>query len=351
MRKKLIYSFSSGYNVRVYFNIYDNFEVINKINQSPNIFIKNIKFDNSYNIYTLLHVFFKLTFEIIKYKPTAIYSFTIKPNLIAILTSHIFTKKIFVSTFTGLGNLYLKNQKLYNLLFKFILFKNNKNLNIIFHNLNDLNIFKRQFKHKQLFKVNGSGINKNKNQCKSLKDKSLKVLTISRLIKEKGIDNYLEIVHHFKNDKRISFTLVSNLKNISKKINTHRLKILKQKKYLNFIDDKKDFKNIFLNYDIFLLLSEREGLSHALINSLNFGLPAITLNVPGNTEIIKNGFNGYLVDNYKDQGIIKKKIVRLINSILKYPNLYKRLSKNANNKIDLEYSHKFIYEFYMNFLK
>ena len=58
-------------------------------------------------------------------------------------------------------------------------------------------------------------------------------------------------------------------------------------------------------YDILLHLSKREGLPVAVMQSLSEGLPVICYNIRGNKDLIKDKFNGYFIQSYRD---VPKKI-------------------------------------------
>ena len=68
--------------------------------------------------------------------------------------------------------------------------------------------------------------------------------------------------------------------------------------YLNVID--KNWKYKIRNYDLLLHLSKREGLPVSVMESLSQGLPVICTNIRGNNDLIKEGFNGFFVNSYKD---------------------------------------------------
>jgi glycosyltransferase involved in cell wall biosynthesis len=60
--------------------------------------------------------------------------------------------------------------------------------------------------------------------------------------------------------------------------------------------------------DIFVLPSDTEGLSRAMLEALAVGLISVITEVPGASEIIKDGFNGFLVERSENgvlNGIIK----------------------------------------------
>ncbi len=99
-----------------------------------------------------------------------------------------------------------------------------------------------------------------------------------------------------------------------------------------------DLDHYFNASDIFVLNSGYEGLSHVLIEALNYGLPIIASDKGGNKEVIKENFNGLLV-KYNDKEEWKKAILNLIN------NRKLRLKFIKNSQIDLK---RFDYSFMFN---
>ena len=57
-----------------------------------------------------------------------------------------------------------------------------------------------------------------------------------------------------------------------------------------------DLWNKIARAEAFLLTSEYEGMSNALIEAMCLGLPAISTKVSGSTDMIKDGVNGFLID-------------------------------------------------------
>lgn len=75
---------------------------------------------------------------------------------------------------------------------------------------------------------------------------------------------------------------------------------------------------------LFILTSEYEGLSNALIEAMMLGIPCISTDYPGVNEIIKNNYNGVIVkrNDVKD-------ICRGIKKVLENKDFSERISKNA----------------------
>jgi len=61
---------------------------------------------------------------------------------------------------------------------------------------------------------------------------------------------------------------------------------------------------------LFVLNTDYEGLSHALLEVMSLGVPIITTNVGGNPELIENEKNGLLV-NFNDEKALSSSIMRL----------------------------------------
>ncbi len=53
-------------------------------------------------------------------------------------------------------------------------------------------------------------------------------------------------------------------------------------------------------YDLFINLSESEGIPQAMMEALSFGIPIIATDVGGNAEIVTNNETGFLVDKEAD---------------------------------------------------
>jgi glycosyltransferase involved in cell wall biosynthesis len=85
--------------------------------------------------------------------------------------------------------------------------------------------------------------------------------------------------------------------------------------------------------DIFMSTSKREAQGVAIIEALSCGVPVISTDVGGVSDVLIDGFNGYLVENNNMDDFIKK-----IKSLNDNRELLKKLSKNASYNIHKKYS-------------
>ncbi len=179
------------------------------------------------------------------------------------------------------------------------------------------------------FKINGVGLNviTNKKKIKN-KKKIRKLIVIAAYKKSKG---YLEILklaeeingHNFKIDC-YGYGDFTNFENI---------KVKKKLKNISFNKFDKNLIKRIKQYDLLIHLSEREGLPVSVMECLMEGLPVICKNIRGNNDLIKDGFNGFFVNSYKE---VKFKIFYL-NMENKIFNL---MRLNAFNSITNTYSKK-----------
>ena len=79
-----------------------------------------------------------------------------------------------------------------------------------------------------------------------------------------------------------------------------------------FAGYREDVEELMAVMDIFVLTSLREGLPRVLVQAAAVGMPSVVFNVDGVSEIIKDNYNGFLVD--------VKNLEELENRILQYMN-------------------------------
>ncbi len=235
-------------------------------------------------------------------KDSIVHSFTLKTGILYSI-ANLFTKNNNkgVLSINGLGYLFSNNLKAKILKFILGTFINksfNKSFQeIIFQNENDKKIFINFSNYSgKTSLIQGSGV-KIDNYVK--KDKyqteKLKVILVSRLLIDKGVNEYIELTK--KIDKpNIDFYLAGELdEGNPNSITIDTLEKIKNNNTLEYIGPIEVEKDLF-NYDISIVMSKYEGFSRILLESLCVGLFCISNNIPG-TEWLKEFNNGLLVEN------------------------------------------------------
>ncbi|WP_170275571.1 glycosyltransferase family 4 protein [Lactococcus lactis] len=65
---------------------------------------------------------------------------------------------------------------------------------------------------------------------------------------------------------------------------------------IHLLGERPDSEIVVTAYDIFLTTSQYEGLPYAPIEAMRAGVPILATNVVGNSELVIEGKNGYLID-------------------------------------------------------
>ena len=83
---------------------------------------------------------------------------------------------------------------------------------------------------------------------------------------------------------------------------------------VNFKGNVKGIENIYPNHGIYVMTSRYEGLPLVLLEAKQYKLPIVSFNCPtGPSEIVLDGKNGYLIDNF-DTEEMSNKICELIGN-------------------------------------
>ena len=152
---------------------------------------------------------------------------------------------------------------------------------------------KKMFESKKIKKKNtvipiGIDVDKFKKAKKAkINSKNFKVITVSRLVKGKGLEKIVEIAKQF---KKIDFIIVGDgpLKNKLKK---------RKPKNVILLGHKKNVNEILKSCDAFMLLSDHEGAPIVVYEAMAAGVPVITTDIGGISDFIKNRKTGFLVKN------------------------------------------------------
>jgi glycosyltransferase involved in cell wall biosynthesis len=159
------------------------------------------------------------------------------------------------------------------------------------------------------------------------KDK-IYLISIGRVVKRKGYDFLIRGLAELNNPNAHSLILSDgpekqNLQNLAKSLN-----VSNQVHFLGLVDEQKKFQYLS-NSDIYVLSSVHEGFGIVLQEAMQVGLPIIATNNGGQTDVIDEGENGFLM-NYGDT----KKMKEMIERILKDKKLRNNMVKENMKKVN-----------------
>ncbi|OEH92141.1 glycosyltransferase family 4 protein [Bacillus solimangrovi] len=238
-------------------------------------------------------------------EPNLVLTYTIKPNVYGGIVCR-FMKVPYIPNITGLGTavenggiLQKITLSLYSIALKeasCVFFQNKENLNFI----NNKGIYKGKQKL-----IPGSGVNLNNyNVLDYPRDNIIKFLFISRVMKHKGIDQYLDTAEYIKSRyPNTEFHILG----FCEEAYEEKLKEMNANgiiKYHGMQSDVREFHAI--SHCTIHPTFYPEGMSNVLLESAACGRPIITTNRSGCREIIDNGINGYIVEQRNSRDLIKK---------------------------------------------
>lgn len=167
---------------------------------------------------------------------------------------------------------------------------------VFFQNKDDVMIFRkyRMINNQKTVLLHGSGVNTEKFKIMSLPDKPA-FLCISRLIRDKGVYEYLEACRKIKSEYTDTRCMLVGPYDTNPSA-------LKPKEVKLFIDagveyfgEQEDVRPYIEQSSVFVLPSYREGTPKTNLEAMSCGRPVITTDAPGCRETVVDGENGYLV--------------------------------------------------------
>ena len=268
-------------------------------------------------------------------KTDTIHIFTLKTLILFLISTLLLKKQTYtIASITGLGYLFSKTRiaQILRIIIRPVIKKSiNKNIDVlIFQNELNKDIFIEYSKFKNRIEIiEGSGLNTNELKIKSVFNKKTKVIFVGRLLKEKGIFEYLKIAKSFSDSDDIEFYVAGDIDGGNKSsINNKELEVLKQQvMYLGNID----IPNELFKYDLLINPSHHEGFSRVLLEGAYVGLYCIANDIPGTRNIIKNLDCGFVVEN--------NNVEKYVELIKKRQQVIDNLDSNkVRNKIIQNYS-------------
>ena len=334
--KKLI---SLGYYIDV---IAPNDEKVVEI-QSIGCNVINVSFNrkgkNPFADIYLAYKYYKL-FK--KQKPQVVLSYTIKPNLYGGMACQLCGLPQ-IANITGLGSA-VENpgwlQKLTIVLYKIglrntrtVFFQNNANMEFcMLHGMVQGN--------RKL--IPGSGVNIQYHTIQEYPQESpLKFVFISRLLKEKGIEEYFKAAEIIKG--RVP-TVEFHIVGWCEEAYTERLRELQDKGIIIYHGPVSDVRPLIGMAHCTVHPSfYPEGMSNVLLESCAAGRPIITTNRPGCGEIVDDGVNGFIVKQQNTEDLVEK-----LEKFISLPfETKKEMGMAARKKVEREFDRQIVVDAYL----
>lgn len=258
--------------------------------------------------------------------PVIVFTYTIKPNIyggIAAAAMHIPQ----VANITGLGSAVQSSNwlsKLVLLLYRFglrkaktVYFQNNANMKFFYD--------KKIAADRQKL-LPGSGVNLNYFvPLKYPSGDKINFVFVSRIMKEKGIEEYLETAASIKRKyPHVRFHICG----FCEEAYEERLEGLQKQGIIEYHGLVQDMRNIYKDMHCVVLPSYHEGMSNVLLEAAACARPVIASDIPGCREIFEEGKSGLGI---KPQNT--KELIKAVEAIIQMTNEQQKQMGTEGRKI------------------
>lgn len=206
-----------------------------------------------------------------------------------------------------------------------------------FHNMDDRSDFTQRglIKDRKAFILNGSGVNLDRFQPAPIPAEPA-FLFIGRLIKDKGIVEYLEACKAVKSEyPHMRCLLVGPYDSNPSALKPMELQPYIDNRTIEYFGEQEDVRPFIVQCSALILPSYHEGLPKAVVEAMAMGRPIITTNTPGCKETVTDGVNGYLVEAKDVQGIVAR-----MKHLICNPNISRKMGAEslriATEKFDVK---------------
>lgn len=279
-------------------------------------------------------------------KPDIVFTYTIKPNIYAGMACASLNIP-YVANITGLG-MAVENkgflQFITTTMYKYGLRKAQK---VFFQNAEnkDFMINRRIVKSKYDV-LPGSGVNLNNYYVTEYPNgTTIDFVFVSRIMKEKGIDQYLEAAIEV---RRKHPETRFHICGFCEQAYEDRLKKLGDEGVIIYHGLVKDMASVYAKMSCTIHPTYYpEGLSNVLLESSACGRPIITTNRSGCREVIENGVNGYVIEEKNSRDLINKIEIFLGKSVEER----KQMGMNGRRKVEKEFDRNIVIKKYLEEIK
>jgi len=177
----------------------------------------------------------------------------------------------------------------------------------------------------QIVMIHGSGVNLDKFAVAPMPEKPT-FLYIGRLIKDKGVGEYLEACQKIKAlyHDRVRCLLVGPFDSNPSALKPEELQPLIDGGVLEYFGEQSDVRPYIEQTSIYVLPSYHEGTPKTVLENMAMGRAIITTDAPGCRETVINGENGYLVEVKNADAVVAQ-----MQYLVEHPEVVEKMGKKS----------------------
>lgn len=280
-------------------------------------------------------------------KPDICLGFTIKPNIYGAIATRKF-KIPFVANITGLGTAVENPGLRQNIMIALYKYAFRDIQRVFYQNEENRQFFvDRGIEEGKGQLLPGSGVNLNRYPYREYpEDGVIRFAFISRIMKEKGIDQYLDAAVEIK--KRYGDNVEFNVCGFCEPEYDGRLQEEDKAGVVDYHGMIRDVAGFMGKMHCVIHPTYYpEGISNALLEACATGRPIITTDRSGCREVVDDGVNGYMIPCQSSEGLIEA-----IEKFLKLSwNEKKVMGVEARHKVEREFDRQIVVEKYVEEVK
>lgn len=281
---------------------------------------------------------------LVRLKPEAVLTYTIKPNVYGGLACRLLRIRYYPNI-TGLGSpLFYPGllQRLTSFLYKLGI---GNATTVFFQNTSNEQFFRRRkllSNRSSVVLLPGSGVNLQQHRFEAYPEeqRKLRLLVISRLMRDKGIDEILSAARKIKGEyPEVIFRLIGNYDgNYEEKIDA-----AVHDGIIEFMGRVSDVHSYIKNSHAVVHASYHEGMSNVLLEGAACGRPVIATDIPGCRETFVDGISGIACQPHNVDSLVSA-----IRAFIELPHAQKReMGRQGRKRMECQFDRRIVVEKYI----
>ena len=307
----------------------------------------NIEFSRrGLNPITELITIFRLRTILKRIRPDIVHNVALKPVVLGSLAAQFAGVQNIVNAPVGMGYVFTSEENrarilrpVVNALIRYSLGRQVRH--VIIENNDDFNnlVASGFAKKDSIALIKGAGVDTKKFDYKPEPDGQVRVIMVSRLLRDKGVQEFIDAAKLVKaRESTVQFVLVGDVdEGNPTSLTADQLTDLRKSRDVTWLGARTDIAELLAASHVACLPSYREGLPKSLIEAASAGRPIVTTDVPGCREVVTHMVNGLLIQP-RDVTALATAIEKLVND----PQLRQSMGKENRQKAESEYANEMI---------
>ena len=276
-------------------------------------------------------------------KPDALLAYTAKPVIYGLLAARLSRVPLRAAIISGRGSALAGGQglgrrvlaRLTRLLYAVSL---RGAAVVFFQNPDDERLFRSGGlvgRGQRCLTVNGSGVDLEHYAATPLPEPPVTFLMIGRLLREKGVFEYVEAARIAKAARPTTrFLLLGDLDENPTSLSGPTLRALRTEGTVEYLGTVRDVRPVISDAHVIVLPSYHEGMPRSVLEGMSMGRAVITTDAPGCRETVEAGRNGLLVP-VRDAEALAKAMLQLIDRMDVIADMGKESRRLAERRFDV----------------